>query len=267
MVVICSSVPIAVTTEEVEKNAGYGQIINRLIELYVKREMESRKIGGFNAVLIEFFDDGREAKFYFDDEVQYRIHFRKAGMFNPLEDIGKTKTFNLRDIKNIEAIEETLDPNSAKAYIIRWGKPKTTHWILWREPRFNKQVAKGKLERAKEFLSAAERLKIRKHFNVSIYLMWSVLELTLDAYLWMLPNHKPQENHQDRLSKLEKLAANSSILSAEFCRAFKNFSQHKDAARYAQQTVREGKKFNKAYVTETIKFLRKMLKNDPFLRM
>lgn len=256
--------PVLIPVQAVTDDVGYGHTVNQLIDLFVKAEMEKRGVGGFNAAVIEMFDDGRSPLVHLDDDVVFQLEFRKEGMVDA-SDVGKVKSVNLMDVKNITAIEDSLDPNSAKCYIIRWGKPQTTHWILSYDFRYNKRVAKEKLKRAKEFLDACKKLDASDQFHVLVYLLWSALELILDVRLWLLPDHKPTEEHKDRRSKLERLSKSSTILSTDFCKAFKIFSQHKDAARYAGGDVRKTKKFNEKRITDTIELLERELEDDPHL--
>jgi len=46
----------------------------------VKAELEKRKVGGFNAAVIEMFDDGRSPVVHLDDDVVFQIEFKKEGM-------------------------------------------------------------------------------------------------------------------------------------------------------------------------------------------
>lgn len=257
--------PVLIPVKAVTDDVGYGHTVNQLIDLFVKAELTKRGVGGFNAAVIEMFDDGRSPIVHLDDDVQFRMEFRKEGLFDPSE-IGMVKSVNLKDVKNITALEDSLDLNSAKCYIIRWGKPLTTHWILSYDFRYNKKVAREKLNRAKEFLDACKKLDASSDFHVLIYLLWSVLELMFDVRLWMLAGHKPTDEHKDRRRKLEKLQ-NSNVFSADFFKAFKTFSHHKDSARYATGEIRKTKNFNEKRIKETITLLEEELKNDPFLRL
>ncbi len=257
--------PVVIPVEAVNKDVGFGHTINQLIDLFVKAEMDKRGVKGFNAAVIEMFDDARNPIVHLDDDVQFRLEFKTKDKFDPSE-VGKVKSVNLKDVKNITALEDSLDPNSAKCYIIRWGEPVTTHWILSYDFRYNKKVAKEKLQRAEEFVRACKKIDPSTEFHVLIYLLWSALELILDVRLWLLPNHKPTQSHKDRRNKLERLSKNTGVLSTEFCNAFKCFSQHKDAARYAVGEVKKTKKFDEKRIKDTIALLEDELKNDPYLQ-
>lgn len=258
--------PILIPVEAVTNNVGYGHTVNQLIDLFVKAEMDKRGVKGFNAAVIEMFDDGRNPIVHLDDGVVFQLEFKKEGMVDA-SDTGKVKTINLMDVKDIKAVEDSLDPNSAKCYIIRWGKPKTTHWILSYDFRYNKKVAREKLDRAKEFVDSCKKLDPSTEFHVLVYLLWSALELMLDVRLWLLPDHKPAADHKDRRDKLDKLSQASTILSADFCKAFKSFSRHKDHARYASGEVKRTKKFDEKRIQHTITLLEHELNNDPHLRL
>ncbi|MDD3896902.1 MAG: hypothetical protein PHU04_03615 [Candidatus Peribacteraceae bacterium] len=257
--------PIIIPVKAVIDGIGYGRTVNQLIDLFVKTEMEKRGVKGFKAAVIEMFDDSRSPIVHLDDDVVFQFEFKEEGIANA-SDVGKVKSINLKDVKNIKAIEDSLDPNSAKCYIIQWGKPHTTDWILSYDFRYNKKVAKEKLNRAREFIAACNKLDTSRSFHVLVYLLWSALELILDVRLWLLPNHKPTEEHRDRRIKLERLSKTSGLLSPEFCKAFKCFSQHKDSARYAIGEVRKTKKFNEQRITDTISLLEGELNEDPYLQ-
>lgn len=254
---------IIVPTKVVESNEGYGRTINQLIELFVNKELKERNRKDFKSAVIEFFDDERKPRIHLeDDKIRFQIEFKQP----PTRRSGKGELMpiDLKNIKNIGVVEADLDPNSAKAFIVKWGRGKIDYWILDFDFRYNKGTAREKLERAKEFLSAASRLNPGKDFHVLIYLIWSALELILDVHLWLIPNQKPKKIHQDRKSKIKNTILN---LPKEFVSAYQEFSARKNAARYAEKKIYNTKKFNKRQFKKIIQSLQEFLENDTYLKI
>jgi len=190
---------IVIPTKLVEENKDFGRTINQLMEIFISKEMEKRGVKEFHAAIVEIFDDGKPPKVYLNEEATFILTFKDKKL--NLNSIGPM-TIDLKEIENIEWHNEVLDKNSAKFFIIHWGKD---YWILDFDFRYNKGTAKIKLERAEEFLDAAKKLNFPNNLNPLIYLLWSVYELIVDAKLYLLPQQKPKPKHGDRKEKLETL--------------------------------------------------------------
>lgn len=242
----------AVPHGKVLDDVGLGKTINQLVTMFIKPELNRRGRFDFRAAIIEMFDDGRDPIVHLDSEAKFMLGFRQGSVSE--SDVGKIKSVSLKDIESIHAVEEGMDPDSAKVFIIKWGKPKITHWVLSYDFRYNKGTAKEKLARATEFVAAAKLLNPGDHFHVMIYLIWSALELLLDVRLYLLPNHKPAPFHKDRDKKLKKLSASTNIFSDDFCKAYTLFSRRKNKARYGEK-VTVTRSFNISYFATTIAML------------
>lgn len=216
-----------IPTKLVIENKEFGRSVNQMMEIFVNKEMQRRKVTEFKAAIIEIFDTGKDPKIYLNEEAPFKLSLKDRKFEK--NDIGKEITVKLKEIKSINWEERLLDKNSAKIFIIRWNK---NYWLLDFDFRYNKATAKLKLERASEFLRGTKELDINKYPHILIYLFWSCAELILDTKLYLLPKQKPERKHLDRKEKLQKLGNISNIFSKEFIELFTKLSKEKNSARY-----------------------------------
>jgi hypothetical protein len=239
---------IIIPDKSVRENNGYGRTINQLMEIFVLPEMKKRKIKekDFQAVIVELFDDDRRSKMYFNKEATFIFSFKKQAPTRR----GPIKV-RLEELKGIKWNDKDLNPDSAKFFIIKWNKD---YWVLGFDFRYNKNMAKLRLERAEEFLNAAETLNYKLFPNVLVYLLWSCAELIIDCKLYLIPGQKPTKRHKDRKDKIERFQKMSNIFSDRLISVFTPLADEKDNARYGDKMR---KIINKNFIKETIDIFKK----------
>lgn len=220
---------IIVPSKLVEQNEGFGRTINQLMEIFInkEREMDKKSVKEFQVAIVEIFDDGKSPKVYLDEEATFILTFKNKKLDQ--NSVGRKMTVDLKEIEKIEWHNGALGKNSAKFFIVRWNKD---YWVLGFDFRYNKDIAKINLDRAREFLNAAKKLDSDSDLNPLIYLLWSVCELIIDVRLYLLPCEKPLPMHRDRKEKVGKFSKTSNIFSDEFIKTFDKLLQEKNNARY-----------------------------------
>jgi len=243
---------IIVSSKLVEQNKNYGRTINHLMEIFINKEMEKRGIRDFQAAIGEIFDDGKPPKIHFNKEATFVLTFKNKKLDQNL--VGQKMTVDLKEIEKIEWREETLDKDSAKFFIFKWNK---NYWVLDFDFRYNKAMAKEKIERAKEFLNASRKLNVNDFLNVLIYNLWSCAELITDAKLFLIAQlSKNTTEHEERKKQLRKFRKTSNIFSDEFCDYFLKLSSDKNNARYGYMLKN---KFTETFISKMMGVLKKEL--------
>lgn len=241
------SVPdvIEVPFDDVKQNKGYGQFINQIYKQFIRPVMDARGIPRFSGALIEMFDGevfpNRQPDVYFNDEMKWRLQ-TKEPVIGP-ESVGKLASELgidiLKDRKSMVPV--THDPNAGYVAIT----PYKDIYFLYYNFQYNAPLVKEKLERAREFLQAIQRLDVSQEPNVVCYLVWSAMELVVEAILYSIPliptDKKVKSPHVQRMNRLVAMQEKIRALSDDFYSAFQSVSKDKNPARYADGVTTQDK--------------------------
>jgi|GEM_PF-6366363 len=229
---------IEVPFDDVKKNVGYGQFINQIYKQFIKPVMDARGIPRFSGALIEMFDGevfpNRQPDVYFNDEMKWRLQTKEPSI--SAESVGKLASELgidiLKDRKTLEPVPH--NPNAGYIAIT----PYKDIYFLYYNFQYNAPLVKEKLGRAREFLEAIQRLDVAEQPNVICYLVWSAMELVVEAILYSIPlipkDKKIRSPHEQRMKRLTIMQEKIRALSTEFYFAFQAVSKDKNAARYAE---------------------------------
>lgn len=229
---------IEVPFDDVKNNVGYGQFIKQIYKQFIKPVMDARGIQSFSGALIEMFDGevfpNRQPDVYFNDEMKWRLQTKKPCI--SAESVGKLASELgidiLKDRKTLEPVPH--DPNAGYVAITPY---KDICYFLYYNFQYNAPLVKEKLRRAREFLEAIQQLDVAEQPNVICYLVWSAMELVVEAILYSIPlipkDKKIRSPHEQRMKRLTIMQEKIRALSTEFYSAFQAVSKDKNAARYA----------------------------------
>lgn len=92
-----------------------------------------------------------------------------------------------------------------------------------------------KLERAREFIAAVHDLDLEKHHYPACYLLWSAVELIIDAIMLSMPDAKPVKDHAERLRKLKATKEKINVVSDDIVALLGELEKVKPIARYADR--------------------------------
>jgi hypothetical protein len=166
-----------------DQNAA-NTLFKHVLEIWVIPEIEVRiRIGELNqqpyhlyAAQIVSFTDGRKNVIRLNDEVKTTIIGVARKTLQPNE------TFVLEDgiseIKKFELTHED-DPNAGHLTMMRFKN----RWQIYFDFRYNKKMAKERLEAAEEFLNAAALDRERKLIRPMAENLFAAIELCITAQL------------------------------------------------------------------------------------
>lgn len=228
-----------VKNELVEQDADYGRTINRSFDIWIKPHVES--LGGkfekekIVAFLVELFPDGKPPKVLLNQEVSCTVEFNKPLVKR--EDVGKTLTVNLNDIKSFSWSSKDLDPNSGKVLVVRFNP---SWWILTFDFRYNQETVKKKLQRAKEFLKAAKALLALKKclthplIDCIRIVQELVFEIRISIHAMTVDKKASKTSkHLARKMKIEELKA-SAFFSSDFTDQYLSLYAKWNPSRYGE---------------------------------
>lgn len=235
---------------DVKEPKGYGITINQTKQLYLDEVMKERGVASLRAAIIEIFDDRRPPKVHLNDEVKIVVECKTSKIAR--EDVGKKIDIDLKDVKEIKWYTDDLDGNSGKIMLVRWNKD---FWVLHFDFRYNQEYGKLRIERAKDFLRAAERLSPKEDKHALVYLLWSAVELIFDCEIAKIPGYKVVDRkHGDRFKKAPILKDCKNLDFESLYEMFLTFSNNKNGARYAEKEI-DMVHLTDAYISASIKKL------------
>lgn len=235
----------------VKENEGFGRTINQLIELFVDPEIKKRGKKGFQVAVIELFDDERKSKVYLDEDAPvFELEMKKPS-FNK-DSVGQTIKANLSEIKSIRVVDEKLDPDSAKVFLVKWGGEPPSYWILGYDFRYNKGLVKTILNRATESIAAVEQINLTQSPTVVATLLASAFEMIVDANLFLIPGFKSKA-YSSPDQKLQDLTKFGNFLSDKFVNEYKELKLIRNKALH---TPTKGIGINKKYKENLISVLK-----------
>jgi len=231
---IATANSLRIPLDHVKKNVGLGRSINQLIRLIIKPELKKQGREKFTSAIIEMFPkEGQKPRVYLDDDATFLLKLKDERV-TP-EAVGKTfkeMGWTMDDVEDIQIPDDFGDRNSGKAFIIR----QDPYFFLFFDFRYNRARVKAQLERAKEFIAAAQKLDPEKEHAPICEVMWAAMELIAQAVLLSLPGGKKTKDH-DKLEQLDAIRKNLHVISDEFMQIFASFSHKRPAARYPDHST------------------------------
>lgn len=125
---------IFIPHKNVELNQSFGQVINKIKKEYIEPELAKRKLKSVAIAGIEILKNGKH-KMYFNNEVNFVIEF-KDKKANP-NDVGKTISLDLHNIKEVQWNDKKLPKDSAKILVWRFNQ---NWWIYYADFKKRKEL-------------------------------------------------------------------------------------------------------------------------------
>ena len=217
------------------KNEETGRkLFEQFMDIYVVPEIKRRQQKGelempFNlkAFQIIFFSDYRERQIRLNPEVKAIVECKHIlGLQKKLGE--PIYIHEIEEVKKIQLTEED-DPDCGHITFIKIGEK----CIIGFDARYNKSHSKKHIDRAKEFLEAAEFSLKQNNWSAFVDTLFSSAELLARSILLSMPDPKFREkaSHKTIKSKFNKYAAPGNVKPIHI-KTFNKLSDFRKRARY-----------------------------------
>ena len=214
----------------IDEQAG-SRLFAQLIELWISPEIRRRQSAGRlpspyelrGAQIVFRLEDGGTSEIRLNQEVKGKLEAR----IRRTVEVGEPVTE--ADIDQPRWIEPIGDPNAAHLTLLRLrGK----YWIFF-DFRYNKELAGAHLDRAAEFLAAAEADYGNGRLNACVESLWSGVDLCAKAFLMTLPDPETLRSKKHSYIK-RRFNAVGRFNFPEYPKLLNRLEKLREAARYLE---------------------------------
>lgn len=219
-----------------QNNEFVRRAFEQLMDLFVTPEVMRRQETGeldkpldLRAAQVILFADGRKPQVRINSEVRAigKVKFKPGISKKTGEPIFEHE---LEGLEGINLTEED-DPDCGHATLLRIGG----RWIIAFDFRYNKELSRKHIERAKQFYESAEFSFNRRNWSSFIDNLFSAVELLAKSMLLSLPglklaSHKGIQISYNRFADLGNV-------EPEYRKTFNKLSGQRDRARYLKGDI------------------------------
>jgi len=225
---------------DTENKAMSSRVFQQFMDLFIKPEIERRQLAGelpkpliLTAAQIIFFPDGRPPQVRINREVRAigKIRFRKGVTKNKGDPVFSD------DVEGIEEIQlgDSSLADCGHATLISLAD----RWVIAFDFRYNKELSRQHLERAAEFLAAADFSFSKCMWSAMVDNLFSASELIARAILLGLPDKQFAEKatHNAIHRRLNRFGSIGNI-DPGHVGAFNKLRKLRDGARYLKGALK-----------------------------